>query len=66
MSETESGGDHFDEHCSECGRTTPHSVRLEIRTEAPDRDDVGHSRTPYRITTCRSCGSQFSHRMNGA
>ncbi len=52
------------EHCDECGKTTAHSVTLEIRREADETDAVGHSRTPYRITECEECGTVTVLRMN--
>ncbi len=52
------------EYCEECGHETPHTVALEIRREAGSGDEVGHSRTPYRVAECQHCGAVTTLRMN--
>ncbi|QZA87718.1 hypothetical protein K0C01_07835 [Salinarchaeum sp. IM2453] len=64
MSQQESNFDYLQEYCPHCDGETPHSVTLEIRTEAGSSDNVGHSRTPYRVTECQQCGHTSSRRMN--
>ena len=64
MRDAETKSDAFEEYCGMCDGITPHSVHLEIRTEAADVDEVGHSRTPYRVRECQHCGTTSSRRMN--
>jgi hypothetical protein len=53
------------EYCDDCERDTEHAVQIEIRQEGdPVEDAVGFSREPYRVTTCRACGSEKATRMN--
>ncbi|WP_458190448.1 DUF7835 family putative zinc beta-ribbon protein [Haladaptatus sp. NG-WS-4] len=53
-----------DEHCEQCSRETAHRVEIEIRTE--NAQTSAFSREPYRISTCVSCGTETSRRMNDA
>lgn len=55
-----------DEPCLQCGRETPHSVSVEIRTESKKRTNAQYSREPYRVATCLACGETESVRMNNA
>lgn len=59
-------GDTFDEPCDDCGRETPHSVKIELRTESKKRRNAIYSREPYRVASCRYCGRTRSQRMNNA
>jgi hypothetical protein len=54
------------EECTECGRDTPHAVAIEIRTESQKRENAAFSREPYRVSTCRACGTEQAIRMNNA
>jgi len=54
------------ERCDRCDGETPHDVRLEIRTESARSENAAFSREPYRVTSCRRCGSESSIRMNDA
>lgn len=58
--------DTFDETCEDCGRETPHAVKIEIRTESRKRENAAYSREPYRVATCRYCGGTSIQRMNNA
>jgi hypothetical protein len=60
------GPDGVVETCSLCGDETPHDVRVEIRTESTVEENAAFSREPYRIATCRRCGSETELRMNDA
>ena len=66
MSGRTGASDDFDEPCDDCGRETPHAVRIELRTESKKRKNAAYSREPYRVTTCRYCGHTTSQRMNNA
>ncbi|MEF8773588.1 MAG: hypothetical protein V5A37_02580 [Halobacteriales archaeon] len=52
------------EYCPDCNRDTPHSVSIEIRTEAAGSENSEFSREPYRVTECRVCGHASAVRMN--
>jgi hypothetical protein len=54
------------EQCNECGRTTDHDVRVEIRTESKRTENAEFSREPYRVATCDECGVESVTRMNNA
>jgi hypothetical protein len=54
------------EHCRSCGRETAHDVTLTILTESTKRENASFSREPYRVSTCRSCGTTTRTRMNDA
>ncbi len=58
--------DRQTEACEACRRETPHSVRIEIRTESKKRENAAFSREPYRIATCQQCGDEQALRMNNA
>ncbi|ODR82687.1 hypothetical protein BG842_18055 [Haladaptatus sp. W1] len=67
MTETKSGDGFVTdivESCPECGRQTPHEVKIEIRTENGDSDNAVFSREPYRVSTCTGCGNTTATRMN--
>lgn len=66
MSGSLRGPDQFDEPCEVCGRKTPHSVHIELKTESEKRENAAFSREPYRVSTCGSCGHTTSQRMNDA
>jgi len=54
------------EACAECGRETPHEVRVQIQTESDDPQNAAFSREPYRVSECQVCGTTTSTRMNNA
>jgi hypothetical protein len=54
------------EACNDCGRDTPHTVSIELRTESDKRENAEFSREPYRITECMACGTETVLRMNNA
>lgn len=54
------------EDCPDCGRQTPHDVRIELLTESRKPQNAEYSREPYRVSTCRVCGAEESVRMNNA
>jgi hypothetical protein len=54
------------EECADCGRETPHDVRIQLLTESRKVENAEFSREPYRVATCRVCGSEESVRMNNA
>lgn len=54
------------ETCSACGGATTHRVRVEIRTESQREENAEFSREPYRVATCRTCGTESVTRMNNA
>jgi len=58
--------DPFVEPCEQCARDTPHTVRIELRTESRKRENAAFSREPYRVATCSHCGHTTSLRMNNA
>ena len=66
MSVERLGAGDTQERCERCTRTTPHDVRVEIRTESKTGENAQFSREPYRIATCRDCGSESVLRMNDA
>ncbi|WP_084186333.1 DUF7835 family putative zinc beta-ribbon protein [Haladaptatus litoreus] len=52
------------ELCQHCLQETPHSVRIEIRTENEGSENAALSREPYRITECQECETATDQRMN--
>lgn len=66
MSGRTTSGDVFTEPCERCERETPHSVRIEFKTESKKRKNAAYSREPYRVATCTHCGHTTSLRMNNA
>jgi uncharacterized metal-binding protein YceD (DUF177 family) len=58
--------DGMTEECARCGRETPHTVSVELRTESAQEENAEFSREPYRVAECRTCGEQHSQRMNNA
>lgn len=66
MSGRSATGDEFAEPCDACARVTPHSVRIELKTESRKRENAAFSREPYRVATCTHCGRTTSLRMNNA
>lgn len=66
MEATQNRSSDMDEHCPDCARETPHSVSLQILTESKKPENAQFSREPYRVRTCRICGTETSQRMNNA
>jgi len=66
MAPTEEAVADVTEECPTCGRETPHEVALRILTESTKRENAAFSREPYRVSTCRGCGSKTTTRMNDA
>jgi hypothetical protein len=66
MGALQNRSDDAREHCSDCGRETPHSVSLQIRTESAKEENAEFSREPYRVCTCSVCGLETAQRMNNA
>lgn len=66
MSVDRPGIDAHTESCPACDGETPHSVRIEIRTESRKRENAAFSREPYRVATCEFCGAESVLRMNNA
>lgn len=58
--------DGMTEECEECSRETPHEVSIELLTESTKEENAEFSREPYRVSTCRVCGTETSVRMNNA
>lgn len=58
--------DGMTEPCESCGRETAHAVSIELRTESSKSENAEFSREPYRVTECRSCGTETVTRMNNA
>jgi ribosomal protein L37E len=58
--------DGMTELCERCGRATPHTVSVELRTESAQEENAEFSREPYRVAECRTCGEEKSQRMNNA
>ena len=54
------------ERCETCERKTPHDVSIRLRTESQRTENAEYSREPYRVTTCRACGTERTLRMNDA
>jgi hypothetical protein len=54
------------ESCTECGRETPHEVSIQLLTESRKEENAEFSREPYRVATCRVCGTEETVRMNNA
>lgn len=54
------------ERCSACRADTEHDVAIEIRQESTHGDHPEFSREPYRVATCRRCGTETAMRMNNA
>lgn len=63
---TRMGDDDMTESCSRCGHETPHEVTIRLLTESRKQENAEFSREPYRVATCRVCGSEESVRMNNA
>lgn len=63
---TRMGDDGMSETCARCGRETPHEVCIQLRTESRKQENAEFSREPYRVSTCRVCGTEESVRMNNA
>ena len=66
MASTEEAVAAVTENCPTCGQETAHEVTLTILTESTKRENASFSREPYRVSTCRSCGSTTRTRMNDA
>jgi hypothetical protein len=66
MSTTSRSAGDLTEGCEDCGRDTPHTVSIELRTESDKRENQEFSREPYRVTECVACGSETVLRMNNA
>jgi ribosomal protein L40E len=64
MGGTRRGAGDPSEACRSCGRETPHTVSIEIRTESDKPHNTEYSREPYRVSTCRVCGEETTLRMN--
>lgn len=58
--------DGMTELCERCGRETPHTVSVELRTESAQEENAEFSREPYRVAECRTCSEEKSQRMNNA
>jgi ribosomal protein L37E len=58
--------DGMTEECARCGRETPHTVSVELRTESAQEENAEFSREPYRVAECTSCGTTTKTRMNNA
>jgi hypothetical protein len=54
------------EYCVSCDASTPHTARIELRTESAKETNAEYSREPYRVTECARCGEHRSQRMNNA
>jgi len=54
------------ERCEECDRETLHDVSIRLRTESQRAENAEYSREPYRVSTCRICGTERVLRMNDA
>ena len=54
------------EACSQCGESTPHAARIEIRVESVKETNASYSREPYRVSECIVCGEEQTQRMNNA
>jgi len=54
------------EECDQCSRETPHEVSIQLLTESRKEKNAEFSREPYRVTTCRVCGTETLTRMNNA
>ena len=63
---TPTNGESISEECPECESTTAHDVSVQILTESADSDNAAYSREPYRVSVCRSCGTEERIRMNNA
>jgi hypothetical protein len=66
MATTENSVGATTEHCDECGRPTPHDVRVELVTESQKHENAHYSREPYRVSECTQCGHREQTRMNNA
>ena len=58
--------DGLTERCDNCSSETAHRVSVVLRTEKEGGKNTAFSREPYRVATCRSCGTETSQRMNDA
>lgn len=58
--------DGMTESCDNCGRETPHTVSVELKTESETAENAEFSREPYRVSECRVCGERTTTRMNNA
>ena len=63
---TTNDGPDMSEKCTNCGRETPHAVRVRIQTESTKSENAAFSREPYRVSECRICGATTQTRMNNA
>jgi hypothetical protein len=66
MATTPTGDDLMAERCEHCGRDTPHSVSIELKTESAADENAEFSREPYRVCQCDVCGERTEQRMNNA
>ncbi len=63
---TDEGTGGMTEQCDVCGTETLHDVSIQLRTESRQAENAAFSREPYRLSTCRICGTETSLRMNNA
>ncbi|MES3516495.1 MAG: hypothetical protein PPP58_02410 [Natronomonas sp.] len=63
---TQLNDDGIQELCETCGRKTPHDVSIELLTESTKEENAEFSREPYRVASCRLCGTEETLRMNNA
>ena len=66
MSIRDQSASDFTETCGDCGRDTPHTVSIQLRTESEKRENAEFSREPYRVSECMVCGAETTLRMNNA
>ncbi|CQH60083.1 small CPxCG-related zinc finger protein [Halobacterium hubeiense] len=59
-SETPHGGGRT-ERCERCCEETPHAVTVELRVESEPDGDPPFARRPYRVSSCRECGTESVH-----
>ena len=52
------------EFCEHCDEETPHAVQIELRVESTKTENQEFSREPYRVSTCATCESTSTLRMN--
>lgn len=52
------------ERCENCDQETLHEVYVHVFIESAEEDSAGHSRQPYRVTVCTSCGTETLRRTN--
>jgi hypothetical protein len=59
--------DRTEEYCAECDRVTVHRVRIRVESTGSDgTPGAKFSRHPFRVASCRACGTECRRRAGEA